>query len=425
LTGRRLRSLIASAAVLGIAGIALRTSPAPPLRRPATAKPVADTVARASRDTLRRGETLTTLLARLGFPLHEAERAARQVPSTEIRRLRAGMVVTALRSRADSLPRRVELPLAIDRLVRLTRRENQWVAEEERYAWTTDTVRLHGVIRSSLSAALNAGADTRFPARLRTEVAFELADLLEYKVDMSRELQEGDSIDMLVERLVTPTGGLRRGSIVAARLTLGDRALEAVRFTADGRTDYFDANGKSLRAMFLRAPVEFRRISSGYGMRRHPILGTFKRHTGLDYAAAAGTPVRAIGDGVVVYAGWKGGYGRTLEIRHRNGFVTRYGHLQRFAPGVRQGAMVEQAKTIAFVGSSGLSTAPHLHFEFLVGGVHRDPQSVLATRAGEGLTRALHTAFMLQREQLLGQLLATVPSTNTFPPSVSAGDGGQ
>ncbi len=425
MTGRRLRTLFATAAVLGMAGVALRQSPAPPLRRvrevPAT---VPDTTPRSARDTLRRGETLTTLLARLGFPISEAVRVARELPNHDVRRLRAGLVVTAVTSHADSVPQRVELPLAIDRLVRLTRRADRWVAEEERYAWTTDTIRLHGVITSSLSAALNAGADVSFPAAARTDVAWSLADILEYRVDMSRDVQVGDSVDVLVERQRAPNGAVRRGPILAARVTIGGKAIEAVRFAADGRLDYFDSEGKSLRAMFLRAPVEFRRISSGFGMRRHPILGTFKRHTGLDYAAAAGTPVRAIGDGVVVFAGWKSGYGRTLEIRHRNGFVTRYGHLRGFAPGVRRGAVVAQARTIAFVGSTGLSTAPHLHFEFLVGGVHRDPRTVLASRSGEALTSASRTAFAVLRERIMGELFAIAPAERPLSPTTSAGLGG-
>ncbi|MCU0636867.1 MAG: M23 family metallopeptidase, partial [Gemmatimonadaceae bacterium] len=341
----------------------------------------------------------------------------------EARRLRAGLVVTALTPHRDSMPRHVELPLAIDRLVRLTHRPDRWVAQEERLAWTTDTVRLHGVISSSLFAALNAGADAALPEGARTEVAWSLADILEYRVDMSRELQQGDSVDVLVERERAPNGAVRTGVILAARLTIGGRPVEAVRFKANGRTDYFDAEGKSLRAMFLRAPVEFRRISSGFGMRRHPILGTMRRHTGLDYAAASGTPVRAIGDGVVVFAGWKGGYGRTLEIRHRNGFVTRYGHLRGFAPGIRRGSSVAQARTVAYVGTTGMSTAPHLHFEFLVGGVHRDPRTVLASRSGEALGPAARTAFADLRGRLFGRLFATTASATPAAPAVSTADG--
>src|SRR6185437_4069190 len=131
--------------------------------------------------------------------------------------------------------------------------------------------------------------------------------------------------------------------------------IDAVRFNSESATgDYFDQTGKSMRAAFLRAPLEFRRISSVFGGREHPILGNWRMHKGTDYAADRGTPVRAIGDGVVLRAGWGNGYGNLLEIRHRNGFVTRYGHLSRFATGVHAGSHVSIGETVAYVGGTGL-----------------------------------------------------------------------
>ena len=161
------------------------------------------------------------------------------------------------------------------------------------------------------------------------------------------------------------------------------------------------------RAQFLRAPLEFRRISSTFGTRFHPILGRWKAHKGTDYAAAPGTPVRAIGDAVVLRAGWSGGYGNMLELRHRNGFVTRYGHLRGFAPGVRAGARVNIAQTVAYVGTTGLSTGPHLHFEVLVDGAQRDSRTALRSTAGEPLGRRELGAFELRKEQRLSMLAGT------------------
>ncbi|MHB0948441.1 MAG: M23 family metallopeptidase, partial [Gemmatimonadaceae bacterium] len=154
------------------------------------------------------------------------------------------------------------------------------------------------------------------------------------------------------------------------------------------------------------APLEFRRISSVFGFRVHPILRVRKKHQGTDYAAASGTPVRAIGDGIVIRAGWGNGYGNVLEIRHRNGFVTRYGHLRGFAKGVRSGARVTIGQKVAFVGTTGLSTAPHLHFEVLVGGVQRDPRLALreASRGGEPVPRSERAAFEAVRSQLFAAL---------------------
>jgi len=228
-------------------------------------------------------------------------------------------------------------------------------------------------------------------------------------VDMSRDLQVGDSFKVLAERSVGPEGAVRMGRVIAAAARLSGTITEAVRFHSNAvGGDFFDANGKSLRAGFLRAPVEFRRISSGFGMRIHPILGTMRKHEGTDYAANAGTPVRAIGDGVVIRAGWSNGYGNVLELRHPNGFVTRYGHLRGFAAGVHPGKRVTIAETVAYVGSTGLSTAPHLHFEVLVNGEQRNPRTALANASSDPIPAKERYAFAAARSQVMA-LLETTP----------------
>jgi murein DD-endopeptidase MepM/ murein hydrolase activator NlpD len=198
------------------------------------------------------------------------------------------------------------------------------------------------------------------------------------------------------------------GKVLAASFSLSGSDISAVRFESKhASAQYYDADGKSMRAQFLRAPLEFRRISSTFGSRFHPILGRWKDHKGTDYAASSGTPVRAIGDAVVLRAGWAGGYGNMLELRHRNGYVTRYGHLRGFAKGVRAGARVNIAQTVAYVGTTGRSTGPHLHFEVLVGGVQKDSRVALRSIAGEPLARAERGAFDLRRNQLLASLNGT------------------
>ncbi len=152
------------------------------------------------------------------------------------------------------------------------------------------------------------------------------------------------------------------------------------------------------------APLAFRRVSSRFGMRHHPVLGVWKMHTGTDYAAASGTPVRTVGDGVVAFAGWKGGYGNVLEVRHPNGYVSRYGHLRGFATGVRRGARVAMGRTIGYVGTTGLSTAPHLHFELLVGGAQRDPGAALRRASEDVIAGSERAAFDAKRARLLGRL---------------------
>lgn len=257
-----------------------------------------------------------------------------------------------------------------------------------------DTLTVDGVIHSSLFAALDKSGVVGLPREARAELAFSLADIFEYRVDMSKDLQEGDKFHVLVERLQQPNGAIIINKILGARLALSGNDIDAILFKSTGASgEYFDATGKSLRAAFLRAPVAFRRISSIFGGRRHPVLGTWRQHKGTDYAAAMGTPIRSIGDGVVIFAGRKGGYGNAIDIRHRNGFVSRYGHLRGFAKGLHTGSHVSIGSTIGFVGMTGLATGPHLHFEILVGGVQRDPRVALQMKGGQPIATSERGLF--------------------------------
>jgi murein DD-endopeptidase MepM/ murein hydrolase activator NlpD len=355
-------------------------------------------------DTLGRGETLSGILTRGGLGATDVVELLRAATQLDARRVPAGLPVRVRAAAADSVPEEITFELAIDRLLRVRRTDSGWVSTEERLPWTTDTLVAAGTISSTLSGAMEAAA-MELPGEARVELAYDLADVYEYRVDMSRDLQEGDSFRVLYERSVGPRNTVRVGKILAADFTLSGATIQAVRF--DSRVvggEYFDAEGKSMRAAFLRAPLSFRRISSNFGSRRHPVLGTVRKHKGTDYAANAGTPVRAIGDGVVVHAGWSGGYGNLLAIRHRNGYVTRYGHLKGFARGVRTGQRVTIGQTVAYVGTTGLSTGPHLHFEVLVGGVQRDPRTALRMKGGEPIPASERARFAAAREVLVAQL---------------------
>jgi murein DD-endopeptidase MepM/ murein hydrolase activator NlpD len=197
------------------------------------------------------------------------------------------------------------------------------------------------------------------------------------------------------------------GNILAARFTLSGSTMDAVRYVKpDGAAEYYDQTGRSMRASFLRAPLAFRRISSVFGVRKHPILGMWRAHKGTDYAANAGTPVRSIADGVVIFAGRKGGYGNAIDVRHPNGFVSRYGHLRGFARGIHAGAHVGIGQTIGYVGMTGLATGPHLHFEILVHGVQRNPSSVLSRTDGVPIPASERASFDSTKDVLLAALLA-------------------
>jgi murein DD-endopeptidase MepM/ murein hydrolase activator NlpD len=358
---------------------------------------------RTHTDTLERGETLRSLFVRGGVPERSVDSVLDATRVLDHRRIPAGMPVRMLAAGGDTQPSEIVLHLAVDRLLRLVRDSaGTWTGREERETWTTDTLAVAGTIESTLYEAIDAAAP-QLARAARAEIAWSLADIFEYRVDMSRELQKGDAFRVLVERQRAGNGATRIGTILAADFTLSGDRVQAVRFGA-GKGAYYDQQGKSLRAAFLRAPLEFRRISSRFGMRRHPILGTMRAHKGTDYAASSGTPVRAIGEGVVIRANYNRGYGNVLEIRHRNGYVSRYGHLRGFARGVRAGARVGIGETVAYVGSTGLSTAPHLHFEVLVGGVQRDPRVALASKTGFPLAASERRAFDGLRSRLMATL---------------------
>lgn len=404
-----LRLLVAASCVaVGAAAISLGS---PFRERPAAS--VLDAGSRTSNtprwftrtDTVKSGEPLVSVLERAGIDHDEATRALQSASSLDMRRIRAGTTITT-RTSPDSGASEIVLQLGIDRLLRLRRSASAiWTQSDERLPWTTDTVAVAGVVQNTLVEAISNGAGA-FPAGIRNEVAYLLAGILEHRVDLSRELQKGDSVRLLIERQTAPNGAVRPGNVLAARIMVDGRAVETVRFAgAQSGGPYFDGEGKAMRSGFLRAPLEFRRISSNFGQRRHPILGIMRGHQGVDYAAGRGTPVRAIGDGVVIFAGWKGGYGRVLEVRHRNGFVTRYGHLDRFASGIRSGAKVSMSSTIAYVGATGLATGPHLHFEVLVGGVQRNPVVALKNAGGdEPLASVDRSAFTTLKAQLFARL---------------------
>jgi murein DD-endopeptidase MepM/ murein hydrolase activator NlpD len=197
-----------------------------------------------------------------------------------------------------------------------------------------------------------------------------LAEIFEYDVDFATEVRLGDKVAVWIERLSLDGSFRKYGSVLAARYINDGRASEALHFTpTDDKPGYYTDEGMSTRKQFLRSPLKFSRVASGFSRSRfHPVLHTNRPHWGTDFSAPKGTPIRALGDGRVTFAGWRGGYGNLVIIQHDERHSTRYGHCTGFARGVRSGTNVEQGQTIATVGSTGMSTGPHLHFEFRVNG---------------------------------------------------------
>jgi murein DD-endopeptidase MepM/ murein hydrolase activator NlpD len=253
-----------------------------------------------------------------------------------------------------------------------------------------------GEIQSSLFAATDA-------AGVPDSVAVQLAEMFASDIDFRRDLRRGDRFHVVYETLTADGEPLKSGRILAADFINNGRTHEAVWFEAPGfKGGYYGFDGESKRRYYLSSPLEFSRVSSGYGMRFHPVLGQRRAHLGVDFAAPTGTPVRTVGDGVVEFAGVQRGYGNVIFVRHRNNQVTVYAHLSRI--GVRTGQRVSQGDFIGNVGSTGMSTGPHLHWEFRDNGVHKDPLQVArqseAVKLPEGLRPAFLAVAQAQRMQL-------------------------
>lgn len=258
-----------------------------------------------------------------------------------------------------------------------------------------------GVITSSLfEAAQQAGmADT---------LTMQLAGIFGWDIDFALDLRDGDRFSVVYDDLYVDDDHLRHGDILAAEFVNRGRTYQAVRYTdASGRSDYYTANGKSMRKAFLRTPVEFSRISSRFTTARfHPVLNQLRAHKGVDYAAPTGTPIKATGDGKITFVGIKGGYGKVIELQHGSRYSTLYGHMSRFANGVRNGTRIRQGQTIGYVGMTGLATGPHLHYEFHVDGVHRNPLTVQFPEAAP-IAAEHKNDFLAKARTLLSQLEST------------------
>jgi murein DD-endopeptidase MepM/ murein hydrolase activator NlpD len=402
---RRHLVLFFGLAVLAIGGVVVIRRPRPlPVAPPVVVTRAFETVS----DTLQWGETISEMFDRRGVT---GLALSRFVDQTELdpRRLRAGLVFTFVLELPEATPVEMRVRPDANRIVRYSNDGGTWEASVDSVSWRPDVVRLEGAIDRSLYLALDGQVpDSTLDRGQRTRLAWDLAEIYAWTVDFTRDIRPGDYFQVLVEREISDEGQIRFGRILASDLTVTGHNLAAYRFThADSSLAYYDDEGLSLRRAFLRYPVRFRRISSRFSYaRRHPVLGSTRKHVGIDYAADAGTAVMATGDGVVIRAGRVGGYGRLVELRHKNGITTRYAHLSGFAKNLRVGTRVSQSQTVGYVGMTGLATAPHLHYEFRDNGQPRNP---LAVDFGNGdpVTDQEREAFESERHRLQRQLYTT------------------
>jgi murein DD-endopeptidase MepM/ murein hydrolase activator NlpD len=325
---------------------------------------VADGALTVVRGVILRNETLASALGGLLTPaaLHRLVDAAR--PVYDLARITAGRPFQVALG-ADGLLAAFTYGVDELRTLRVVRRGERLEADLLTRSYETRPAVVAGRIESSLFGAIEAAGE-------EDQLAVDLADIYAWDVDFNTEIQEGDSFRVVFEKRLLDGSFARNGRILAAELTRGDRVLRAYLHEGASGSGYYDADGRPLRREFLRSPLRFTRISSRFSRSRlHPVLNVRRPHLGVDYAAPRGTPVSATGDGVVVAAGWDGGYGKAVRIRHANGYETLYGHLSRID--VRRGQRVSQGARVGAVGATGLATGPHLDYRMRRDGRFIDP----------------------------------------------------
>lgn len=364
----------------------------------ATVTPEAAAPATRHEVVVKRGDSLFGIFQSLGLPQADLQRVlASGDDARRLSRIQPGQKIELFVD-DDGSVRRLVYHMDVTHALEVTRdgdtyRSRLVVAEIDRRIASAA-----GTLDSSLfEAAQKAG--------LSDNVTMQLADIFGWDVDFALDIRSGDRFSVVYQTLYKDGAKLGDGDILAAEFVNQGRVLRAVRYTdASGHVDYYSPDGHSMRKAFLRTPVKFTRISSRFNLhRRHPILHRIRAHRGVDYAAPRGTPVRATGDGRVVFAGRKGGYGNTVILRHGSIYTTVYAHLSRFRRGIRAGREVRQGQTIGYVGSTGLATGPHLHYEFRVRGVHHDPLTVKLPEA-QSVRAEYREDFIKAAKPLLGQL---------------------
>lgn len=321
---------------------------------------------------IKSGDTLASILSKKGVSSATTHKLARLNEQTKkLRYIKPGQEIQLLLDENRNLRQMKYIPDITSTLLIQRTEDQSFRSQIINYQLDAYPVYREGRIETSL---FEAAANADIPE----DVIMDLVGIFGWDIDFSLDIRSGDRFGIVYEELYKDDVKIRNGRILSAEFINKGKTYRAVYYTdPKGDSDYFTPEGKSMRKAFLRSPVEFSRISSRFSNKRwHPVLSKWRSHKGVDYAAKRGTPVRASGDGKVIFAGTKGGYGRLIVLRHGGRYTTAYGHLRRYARGIRSGKRVKQGQIIGYVGSSGLATGPHLHYEFRVNGAHRNPLTV-------------------------------------------------
>ena len=305
-----------------------------------------------------------------------------------------------LRIRQDQAQRLAELwyPITHRDSLHITRDDQGFHSEEVHYAQTQQLAFATATIQHSL---FSAGAKASIPDK----VTAQLTDLFSWEIDFAQDLRSGDSFSVLYKLTYLSNNKVLVGDIVAAEFINKDQSHQAILFIdPEGNKSYYTPEGKSLKRAFIRTPVKYTRISDPFNLNRlHPILHKIRPHRGVDYAAPRGTPIRATGDGVISFLGKKGGYGNAIVIKHNRRYTTLYGHMSHFAKGLRTGSRVKQSQIIGYVGSTGLATGPHLHYEFRINGIYYNPVKVVLPKS-KPIKKSYRDYFITHAEQFMSLL---------------------
>lgn len=349
-------------------------------------------------ERIQRGDTVASILDRLDVDDPEAIGYLLQAKDVRsLYQLVPGRTIRAVTTE-DGILQSLTYLNTNGRRLQVLRDQSGFSATEEVPQTEQWVMQGSGEIESSLFAATDV-------AGIPDRVAVQLAEIFSSDVDFHRDLRRGDRFSVVYEALAADGEMVGFGRVLAAEFVNQGNAYRAVFFGDDeGRNGYYTPDGRNMRKAFLRSPIEFSRVTSGFSRSRfHPVLKTWRAHKGIDYGAPSGTRVRATADGVVTFVGGKGGYGKTVTVRHPNGYTTLYAHLSGFAEGLRRGRRVAQGEVIGFVGRTGLATGPHLHYEFHVNGVHQNPMR-LAMPPGPPITAERQPAFEEAARPLFARL---------------------
>lgn len=323
------------------------------------------------------GDSLSVVLSRLGLPSSEQTEVVKALGAlVNLRHFRPGQALSLRKNDQGQFSHLRFEASESERYVVFRDLDDRLVGYRQDLPLKVKAVWVEGEVEASLSSTIQRLGESAW-------LTLTLVDVFSWDIDFFTETRPHDRFRVLVEKIYLDGNFLRYGHVLAAEYQLASgRRHEAFRYSFEnGRSGYYTSDGQAVEKAFLKSPVKFASITSGYGMRRHPVLHYTRAHKGVDYGAPRGTAIWAMADGVVRSAGWAGGYGRMVALSHANGIQTRYAHLSGFGPRIKRGARVHQKQVVGYVGDSGLATGPHLHFEVLVNGRHTNPLNLVVPPA--------------------------------------------